>query len=458
MVTKGDNKSLIPRIDWQNLVFERITSGDLLNWIEEYGSDILFQFDSKGYAPIHWVSKFGLHDITTTLLENGVSASTPADVVCGAQPIHIASMEGHTEVIDVLLSYGADVNARDKYKCTPLMRAVMTGSHHVRNSRTILHLLCRGADPYLFDGNKFSVLHYATLKEDLEAVNLFLNIGVNPNLRSQIGVKSLHIAYYTGNYQIVKRLVIASSVSPYAIYSLHQRQFRANKSIKSLLADIYNYGASFFMVIWFLSILVFMYPAYVYDLVPNSMEYVKLHVVLLASSGLDWVLWYATWATRSYVQPNSLEYKKVLEAKLVSASKLKEEIKKISESKSKERIKLPGIPYFSVKLCHTCKIIQEIGTKHCSYCNRCIANHDHHCIYLNNCISSYNRILFIALTFSLAVTGSSLIIILYISLQKTNYKVNWRQFGLFLLALNLCFNGGLMLVHSIIKLFKNLVI
>uniref|UniRef100_T1K928 Palmitoyltransferase n=1 Tax=Tetranychus urticae TaxID=32264 RepID=T1K928_TETUR len=145
----------------------------------------------------------------------------------------------------------------------------------------------------------------------------------------------------------------------------------------------------------------------------------------------------------SYVQPNSLEYKKVLEAKLESASKLKEEIKKFSESKSKERIKLPGIPYFSVKLCHTCKIIQEIGTKHCSYCNRCIANHDHHCIYLNNCISSYNRILFIALTFSLAVTGSSLIIILYISLQKTNYKVNWRQFGLFLLALNLCFNGGL---------------
>lgn len=59
MQTRGSKANLIPRIDWANLIFQGVTPGDVLNWIENYDVGILSAYDSRGYAPIHWVSRFG---------------------------------------------------------------------------------------------------------------------------------------------------------------------------------------------------------------------------------------------------------------------------------------------------------------------------------------------------------------------------------------------------------------
>jgi len=44
-----------------------------------------------------------------------VPVNIPIQNSYGSEPIHLAAMEGQLKVIDVLLSFKADINARDRY-------------------------------------------------------------------------------------------------------------------------------------------------------------------------------------------------------------------------------------------------------------------------------------------------------------------------------------------------------
>lgn len=53
------------------------------------------------------------------------------------------------------------------------------------------------------------------------------------------------------------------------------------------------------------------------------------------------------------------------------------------------------------QFCGTCLHRRPVRSKHCSFCNRCVARFDHHCPYVNQCIGFYNhRLFFIFLVFA----------------------------------------------------------
>ena len=62
--------------------------------------------------------------------------------------------------IPMLLSLGADINAKDKYLRTPLHFAAINGCHAVSD------LLLAGADPFALDKRGYSPLHYAKHSND----------------------------------------------------------------------------------------------------------------------------------------------------------------------------------------------------------------------------------------------------------------------------------------------------
>jgi ankyrin repeat protein len=73
----------------------------------------------------------------------GAGAAADAPDAVGFTPLHFAAQEQHPGVVDVLLTAGADLGARDRWGNTPLWRAVFTAHG---DSRTTSRLLAAGAD------------------------------------------------------------------------------------------------------------------------------------------------------------------------------------------------------------------------------------------------------------------------------------------------------------------------
>jgi hypothetical protein len=85
----------------------------------------------------------------------------------GLRPLHIAAINGHMEIMVLLLDHGAKVDARDEGGMTPLHAAAFEGRREVAAL-----LLKRGADPNPVDAQGYTPLQYARAngKSDVAAI------------------------------------------------------------------------------------------------------------------------------------------------------------------------------------------------------------------------------------------------------------------------------------------------
>ena len=81
----------------------------------------------------------------------------------------ISAKEGHTNVVEILLKAGADLEKRHQSGCTALNKAC------AGNNREVVDLLCKaGADVNTQDNYGSSPLHKAVQKNNAEVVNALL--------------------------------------------------------------------------------------------------------------------------------------------------------------------------------------------------------------------------------------------------------------------------------------------
>ena len=84
----------------------------------------------------------------------------------GSTALHIASVEGHLEISELLTSSGADVNIRSSYGYTALHIASMYG-----HLKIVQLLLCQGADISFRDNGERTALDYASSNGHLEVAD-----------------------------------------------------------------------------------------------------------------------------------------------------------------------------------------------------------------------------------------------------------------------------------------------
>ncbi len=120
----------------------------------------------------------------------------------GYTALHEAAANGHTALIEVLIEYGANINAITSNGMTPLHTASLYHAQAV-----VKLLLARGANANAIFANGHTPLHWATIRGYADSVELLLGSGANVNARSHGGRTPLHWAALKGHILLVKLLL-----------------------------------------------------------------------------------------------------------------------------------------------------------------------------------------------------------------------------------------------------------
>jgi hypothetical protein len=127
----------------------------------------------------------------------------------GPTPLHIASGQGHTKVVNSLIRAGAPLEEGDMSGATPLHWAAHEGHLSVVNA-----LLKAGARVDASGIGWTTPLYLAAKEGHLPVVNALLRVGASPNTRTSNGETPLYIATKYGHLPVVKSL-LKSGANPY---------------------------------------------------------------------------------------------------------------------------------------------------------------------------------------------------------------------------------------------------
>ena len=125
------------------------------------------------------------------------------DDLYGDTPLLWAAGFGHKEVVGMLITKGADVNAKSGGGWTPLHYA--TGGN---DKEIVLLLIAKDADLNAKNANdRITPLHWAAWRGHKEVAELLITKGADVNTKNKNGGTPLHNAIWKGHKKIVELLI-----------------------------------------------------------------------------------------------------------------------------------------------------------------------------------------------------------------------------------------------------------
>lgn len=126
-------------------------------------------------------------------------ARTDIASIYDTTPLHVAAFKGHSEMVDLLIQYGADVNLQSEIDYTPLHFATQEG--HLEIAKKLLN---RKADINLASHNG-TPLYVAVMNDHMDMVNLLLTEAADPNIITKAETP-LDLALEKGNLPLANVL------------------------------------------------------------------------------------------------------------------------------------------------------------------------------------------------------------------------------------------------------------
>jgi ankyrin repeat protein len=191
----------------------RFGRDDLARQLIASGADIKAGDEPGGNTPLHLAAQYGHVGVATVLVAAG------ADVNAGNKrdrtPLHDAvsglagtsDLEGRVEIVKLLLSRGAKVDARERGSGrTPLDEAAASSSDRANSERMTGLLLASGASVENADPQRPAALQQAAAQGNIAALRALLDEGADPNTADRDST-ALATAAYTGHAEIVALLL-----------------------------------------------------------------------------------------------------------------------------------------------------------------------------------------------------------------------------------------------------------
>ncbi|MEK6981608.1 MAG: ankyrin repeat domain-containing protein [Candidatus Micrarchaeota archaeon] len=123
------------------------------------------EIDDKGGNAL-WMAVRSNNLETAELIISEINLKDPSLIDHGC-PMSVAVWNGNIPMIDLLLKYGADINARRGDGSTPLITAIKRFCFFWRDKGVLEHLIRNGADPLLEDDDGKTILDYVYDKPKL---------------------------------------------------------------------------------------------------------------------------------------------------------------------------------------------------------------------------------------------------------------------------------------------------
>ncbi|MEY3196716.1 MAG: hypothetical protein RLZZ59_82 [Pseudomonadota bacterium] len=169
-------------------------------------SDVNHISSYTGLSTLHLIIKIKTHQDTKILEEllkhnPDVNLQEKGDHTNSDTALHIASREGKTKMVDLLLKSGANPNIKNKYGETALDLAIK--KENVNTAKLLLTQENLALDNKGLMGN--TVLHNSMdiKHNNYEITRMLLDKGANPNAQNNLGETPLHRAIKTGNHELV---------------------------------------------------------------------------------------------------------------------------------------------------------------------------------------------------------------------------------------------------------------
>ena len=157
-------------------------------------------------------------------------------------PLHIASINGHIEIVEFLFKIGVDVNLPDHPNgFTPLHYAAIHGKDEI-----VEFLLKNEADPNLQNIRGDTPLHFASEKDNVEIVIKLLEMGAKVNTANDQGSTPLHLACRYQKVNNAKELLkyganANAQVKSYGRTPLHQAMEWGDKEPEEIVRVVLQY-------------------------------------------------------------------------------------------------------------------------------------------------------------------------------------------------------------------------
>ena len=148
-------------------------------------------------------------------------------------PLCLAAKMGKTDVVEMLLNHGADLDKTDKNGCTPLDLAVVN-----RRKTTSLFLIKRGANVNKNGEYNENLLTWAVASREISIVKVALKVCAKPTTGLEWGIEALSQAIRMGFYDALQ-LILDRGAS--LQHLLHGGEMEGNSVLVHVLTLMYKY-------------------------------------------------------------------------------------------------------------------------------------------------------------------------------------------------------------------------
>ncbi|XP_070503475.1 protein fem-1 homolog CG6966 isoform X2 [Chironomus tepperi] len=171
--------------------------------------DALVSSKTGGCTPLLIACRNGHYDVVQYLIkrchtdvEQCGSVIFDGETIENAPPLWCAAAAGHTNIVKLLIRYGANVNSTTKTNSTPLRAACFDGHFEI-----VKYLVAHGADIEVANRHGHTCLMISCYKGHYKIAQYLLSLKANVNRKSVKGNSALHDCAESGSLEILQLLL-----------------------------------------------------------------------------------------------------------------------------------------------------------------------------------------------------------------------------------------------------------